>query len=172
MANIEEMDDVHIFCNHNMDINDVNSLATRLAETFKINIEYVFYQNGSTIQNLIAGDVSSEYVTPLYDGEKNGTNYILEIGDSALFISNQIIIYNLPTIESYKLLSENYNLLSDSYYKNILEELFLLGANDVYFAEDNDEIRSYKTIEHTFEEYATLIKSNTKYITINKNSLK
>jgi len=50
-----EEDNLHLFCNHNLNTNDVNKLAEELASVFKINIEYNVVQNGETLQNTIAG---------------------------------------------------------------------------------------------------------------------
>ncbi len=176
MKSFEDMEDLQIFSNHNLDINDINTLATQLAEVFNVNIEYVVHQNGTTLQNTIAGNILSEDISALYEGQKNGTNYVLEIGEAALFISNQIIVYNLATIESFEMLLENHNsetdnLLSDSYFKKIIEELNQLGATDIYFAEDINEIRELKLFEYTFEEYAAFVKANTNYFTIQTNTI-
>lgn len=176
MKSLEEMDDIQIFSNHNLDINDINALAIQLADVFNVNIEYVVYQNGTTLQNTIAGNILSEDISALYEGEKNDTNYVLEFGEAALFISNDIIVYNLATIESFEMLleksnSETDNLLSDSYYKKIVEELNLLGASQIYFAEDTNEIRTLKLSENTFEEYTAFVKSNTNYFTIQTNTI-
>lgn len=176
MKSLEEMDDVQIFSNHNLDITDVNALATQLAETFKVNIDYVVYQNGTTLENIIAGNILSEDISHLYEGEKNGTNYILEIGDSALFISNQIIIYHLATIESFERLldknnSETDNLLSHFYYKEIIKDLNSLGATEIFIAQDTNEIRALKLSENTFEQYAAFVKANTNYFTILTNTI-
>lgn len=176
MKSLEEMDDVQIFSNHNLDITDVNALATQLAEVFNVNIEYNVYQNGITLENIIAGNKLSEDLSGLYDGERNGTNYILEIGEAALFISNNIIVYNLATIESFEMLLENHNsetdnLLSDSYFKKIIKELTQLGATEIYFAKETNDIRALKLSENTFEQYAAFVKANTNYFTIHTNTI-
>lgn len=176
MKSFEDMNDVQIFSNHNLDITDINALATQLAETFKVNVEYVVFQKGVTLDNMIAGNILSEHISALYQGEKNGTNYVLEMGEASLFIGNDIIVYNLATIESFEMLLENYNsetdnLFSDSYFKKIIEELNQLGATDIYFAEDINEIRELKLFEYTFEEYAAFVKANTNYFTIQTNTI-
>lgn len=176
MKSFEDINDVQIFSNHNLDTTDINALATQLAEAFNVNIEYVIYQNGTTLQNTIAGNLLSEYISPLYDGENNGTNYVLKIGEASLFISNQIIVYNLATIESFKTLlsknnSETDNLFSYFYYKQIIEKLNQLGATEIYFAQDTNQIRALKLSEHTFEQYVALVKSNTNYFTIQSNTI-
>jgi hypothetical protein len=176
LKSFEEMDDVQIFSNHNLNITDINALATHLAEVFNVNIEYVVYQNGTTLQNTISGNILSEHISALYEGEKNNTNYVLEIGEAALFISNNIIVYNLATIESFEMLLENHNsekdnLLSDNYFKKIIEELNQLGATEIFFAEDTNEIRTLKLSENTFEQYAAFVKANTNYFTIQTNTI-
>jgi hypothetical protein len=171
MNSFEEIDEVHIFSNHTLDVDDINNLATQLAETFNINIEYCIVQNGTTLQNTIAGNIASENIAALYSGENNGTNYVLEIGEAALFISNQILVYNLATIESFEMLTEKNNLISNSYYKKIIDELHSLGATEIFFAQDSNEIRSLKQSDLTFEQYSELVKANSKYFTLHTNIL-
>lgn len=166
MNSIEEEDNLHIFCNHKLDISDVNKLAEQLAEVFKINIEYSVYQKGETLQNTIAGNIASENISNLYNGEKNGTDYVLEIGEEALFISNHILVYNGITMESFDELSEIKNALSDSYLKKTISQLKALGATEIVFAEENNAIKALKIAEHTYDEYFTAVKANTKYFTV------
>lgn len=166
MNSIEEEDNLHIFCNHKLDISDVNKLAEQLAVVFKINIEYSVYQKGETLQNTIAGNIASENISNLYNGEKNGTDYVLEIGEEALFISSQILVYNGITMESFDELSEIKNALSDSYLKKTISQLKALGATEIVFAEENNAIKALKIAEHTYDEYFTAVKANTKYFTV------
>jgi hypothetical protein len=166
MNSFEEEDNLHIFCNHKLNTNDVNKLAEQLAEVFKINIEYCVDQNGETLQNIIAGNIASENISNLYNGENNGTDYVLEIGEEALFISNHILVYNGITMESFDELSEIKNVLSDSYFKKNIAELKALGATEIVFAEENNAIKALKIAEHTYDEYFTAVKANTKYFTV------
>lgn len=161
-----EEDNLHLFCNHNLNTNDVNKLAEELASVFKINIEYNVVQNGETLQNTIAGDSTSENISNLYNGEKNGTDFVLEIGDEALIISNEILVYNTITMESFEELSEIKNTISDSYLNNTIVELKALGATEIVFAEENNVIRNLKIDEHSFEQYFAAVKANTKYFTV------
>jgi hypothetical protein len=161
-----EEDNLHLFCNHNLNTNDVNKLAEELASVFKINIEYNVVQNGETLQNTIAGESTSENISNLYNGEKNRTDFVLEIGDEALFISNEILLYNTITRESFEELSEIKNTLLDSYLKNTIVALKALGATKIVFAEGNNVIKKLRIAEHTFDQHLTAVKANTKYFTV------
>ena len=161
-----EEDNLHIFCNHKLEINDVNKLAENLAKAFKTNIEYVVVQNGETLQNIVAGDIENENISHLYNGEKNGTDYVLEIGEEALFISRQILVYNRITIENFEEIAEIKNSLTKSYLRNMLTALKALGATEIVFAEENNAIKNLKIAEFTYQQYFTEVKTHTKYFTV------
>lgn len=161
-----EEDNLHIFCNHKLEINDVNKVAEELAKAFNINIEYVVVQKGETLQNTIAGDIKSDNISILYNGEKNGADYVLEIGEEVLLISDQILVYNTITRESFEELAEMKNSLTDSYLNNTITALKALGATEVVFAEDNNAIKNLKIADHTYNQYFTEVKRHTKYFTV------
>jgi len=171
IKNFEELEEVHIFCNHKLDINSIELVAEQLASKLKLNIEYNCVQDGKTLQNTIVGESTSEIVTNLFCNDAEKSEYVFELGNAALLISKEIIIYELPTNELFKTLNkihtkEKNSLHTTEYFKCIFEELAALGVEEVVFAEDNETIRSLKASELTFNEYTAIVKQSGNYFTV------
>lgn len=170
MRNFEEQEEAQLFCKHSLDLSDIEVLTNQLATKLKLNIEYNAVQNGVTLQNTIIGNASSEVVSNLFCNNNESLEYVLEIGNAALLISKEIIVYALPSNEIFRSLqkvhkNESNGLHATGYFRLIFEELAALGATEVLFAEENEAIRSLKVPTYTYEAYSAIIKESTNYFT-------
>ncbi|UOK43402.1 MULTISPECIES: hypothetical protein [Flavobacterium] len=158
---------------HNLNIANVEALAKDIAHRLNINIEYGFHDNGFRETGKIINH-PNEVVYRLTD-QKNinqQCNYVLELGDEAKIIYQEIISLQLPRTEDYRTLiklHKNYDngLAHFEYFAIYFEELKKLGAAKIYVIDTSNtsatDIDFGDEIKYTWEEYTNLVKANCNY---------
>ncbi|MFK7031894.1 hypothetical protein [Flavobacterium oreochromis] len=149
-----------IFSNHTLDTSHIENLANQLASVLNLNIEICEYQNGTTIQNTISGNILSEDISYLSSNQLGKSKYVLEIGEAALLISDEILMYDLPLQTEFNSINPD-NL--NSFFMSISNELKSLGASEIIIAEDSITARELNQSELTFNEFKKAITKNSKY---------
>lgn len=149
-----------IFSNHNLDTSDIQKLAEKLATSLKLNIEICEYENGETLQNTIGGNLESEEMYYLNTNDLGASKYVLEMGEAALLISDEIITYDLPI---YTPLDTFNPTQLDNTHTVVIKELKALGATEIVYAEDSETARSLNQSNITFDEFKAAVTKNSNY---------
>ncbi len=149
-----------IFSNHNLDTSDIQKLAEKLATSLKLNIEICEYENGETVQNTIGGNLESEELYYLNANDLGASKYVLEMGETALLISDEIITYDLPI---YTPLDTFNPAQLDKTHTVVIKELKALVATEIVYAEDSETTKSLNQSNISFEEFKAAVTKNSNY---------
>lgn len=158
---------------HNLNISDVEALANDIAERLNINIEYGYHDNGFQKTDEIINHPDKQlYRLTDQKNLNQQTQFVLELGDEAKIIYQEIISLQLPFTEDYrslyKLHKNHENGLSHFQYLNFyFEEFKKLGAPKIYFIDTSNAAETGINFgdegKYTWEEYTNRVKANCNY---------
>ena len=142
-------EEAKIISQHNLDCSSLENLAKDIANRLNCNIEYGQYQNTNGNHEFVQlGSVelnSKGITTTIYDMSNDNAsayNYVLELGEEAKLIYDNIIHVLPPWEEEFETVFNNFNsqgFMEEPYYLGIFEELKKLGADKVFFIKDSNE---------------------------------
>lgn len=165
-----------IISKHNLDSSSLENLAKDIANRLECNIEYGQYQiNNGKHEFIQFGDIvvnPNGITTTLYDmtnDDNSEFNYVVELGDEAKLIFNDIIELLPPWEEDYEQAFEKFKangFKEQSYYTGVFEELKKLGADKVYFIKDNLEPEVTILGQSTLEKYLDTVKAKATFFEI------
>lgn len=181
--NLEEYYDNEpfILASHSLDTNNIEALATDIANRLGINISYKIHDHSSEKENStdtlrkIEKDITKPYYI-LYsqsNENKNTIEYYLELGDETRIITKEVIELQAPFVLQYDNLLqdvENNSIREVGYMGSMLNDFQKLGANEVYFFIRKKEYLEAIQIGHfnhlSWTEFEQMIKEKTNYFTI------
>lgn len=169
-------EEAKIISKHNLDCSSLENLAKDIANRLECNIEYGQYQNQNGKHEFIPfGNVEVNpkgITTTIYDmtNDKNSEyNYVLELGEEAKLIYNDLIQVLPPWEEEFDTLFDNFNSKGfkvEPYYLGILDELKKLGGDKIYIVKDTSEPELTIKSNVTFLDYLKTIKDKATFFEV------
>jgi hypothetical protein len=169
-------EEVKIISKHNLDCSSLESLANDIANRLGNNIEYGQYQNvegkHEFVQYGIVEVVENNITTTLYDlrnDENSSHNFVLELGEEAKVIYEDLIEFMPAWEEQYETVESTNNsngLVNDSFYNGVFDELQKLGADKVIFIKNTFIPELGIAKNETLENYLKTVQQKTAFFDV------
>lgn len=166
-----------IIAQHDLDTSSLENLAKDIAQRWNYTVEYGAYENQEGQHNFIQYGaielLQSNVMVTLYDTSKDKNslhNFVIEHGEEAKIIYNDIIEIQPPWEEQYQIILEKFQtnkMEMDEYYNGVFEECRKIGALKIYFLKDSFHSSYPIDQETTFLDYMEVIKNKIPFFVVN-----
>lgn len=164
-----ETAEAKIIALHNLDTSNLENLAKDIAKKWNYNVEFGAYENHDGAHQFVhygTAQLDQKAITvTLYDTSKDPYaqhNYVIEFGEEAKIIYNNIIQILPPWEEQYETILQNFQnnaMEDDPYYNGVFDECRKIGADKVYFIKEDLHANFQLNRQSSFENYMETIKN-------------
>ncbi|WP_369764928.1 hypothetical protein [Flavobacterium sp. WC2429] len=169
-------EEAKIISKHNLDCSNLENLTKDIANRLDCNIEYGYYQNINGQHEFVQFgniEVNPKGVTStIYDMTNDASTefkYVLELGEEAKLIFNDMIQVIPPWEEEFETAFNNFNskgFQQEPYYMGIFEDLKKLGGDKVYFIKETFEPEIEIKSKTTATDYLNTIKDKATFFEV------
>lgn len=159
-----------ISCEHQLDVSDFETFAIYLSNKLQMNIEMKYHNRSLEKDKIIEFSDSFENAILIdkFDSLIPETKFKLQLKDVTLVIYNDFIEFNFGFILDYfhlfQLHEEN-KLKSISFFKNLFNQLKLLGVNELHFGIFN-EFKLGENLNYSWKNVLSEMSIKTNYFKI------